>query len=368
MPDAPREAQASSGSSAASAIPEGQARGDAPPDSAASAVAGSAPRRPWARHPRWWLAGAVVLLSLAVFAGGMVAGWRLFDYTASRRVLPEPSVVTVPAIAAGAAGVTMPDVRGLTEENARQVIADAGITVTLNVTTKPWAGAAGLVVAQSPVFDTSGPAEVTLTLSVVAKVPTTKERTALDVAREVTALGSQVTMRRQYKPGATPGSVLSITPATGSPLPTEVTITEAQAAESRYLSELRALEGGCSAGEVKISGPTYPHGLACREDGTGQSVWLLSRAVDSITGQLGVPDTGDPGARAKVEILVDGAVVLTRTVKYGDPPTAVELTTTGALRLTLRITNTSGLGRTEVALGDVRLVGDGAALRSLEER
>ena len=315
---------------------------------------------------RWLVVGAG-LLALALFAGGFTAGWRVHDVAASGQVLPEPSVVTVTALPASQAEALMPDVRGLGEATARQVLADAGVTTTPTVTEKPWAGVAGVVVEQSPVFGTSAPDSVTLTVSAPALVPATEGRTATDVANEVSSLGAQVTVARRYQPGAAPGSVLAIDPTPGAALPPEVTITEAQAAESRYLTEVKPLEGGCSVREVKISGPSYPHGLVCEERRSGEHVWLLSRDVDAVTGLFGIPDTADPATTATVEILIDGQPVQTANLTYGADAIPIDLTTTGALRLAVRIT-TESPEPAWVGFGDVRLVGDGAALQGLAKR
>ena len=321
----------------------------------------------WLAHHRRWLAVAGTgCVGLALFASGLVTGWHLADRAAAARLLPEPPVVTVPAPDGASAGV-MPDVRGLDEASAWQVIVDAGISPGVIVTaTKPWAGQAGLVIEQTPVFGTAAPAQVSLTVSAGAKVPAPDGRAGAEVAAEIAALGAQVVVVHRYQPGAAAGTVLAIEPAPGEPLPAQVTITQADSPLSLYLRDVAPLQGDCTAAAVEIGGAAYDHSLVCPAPGGGDAVWLLSQLVDSVTGEAGVPDSAVPAGKARVQIIVDDDIVFDQVVEYGKPAVPFDVPVTGANRLTVKIVNLAGAGvAAQAGLGDVRLAGGAEAIKAL---
>lgn len=329
-----------------------------------------APRGFLSKHRRLILTIGALSMVLALFIGGVVVGWRLSDSAEAARPMPEPSVVSVPARDAGPTEILMPDVRGLSDKAARQVIADAGIAPSaVTTSSRPWAGDVGQIIEQTPVFGTTDPPAVELVISKPARVPATEGLAATELSREISALGAQVTMLSKYKADATPGSVLSVEPAAGKLLPAEVTITQASSPSSYFLTSIEALQTDCRAEGVPVNGPTHDNSLVCEASEQQESVWLLSRVVDSITGEIGVPDTTDPETKAQVEIVVDDKVVVNESVTYGGDSIPVDLKTTGALRLTVRIRNTSTtLGSTQVALADIRLIGDESQLKSLRQQ
>lgn len=318
----------------------------------------------------WFVAAGLLLIAAGAFAGGAVVGWRVHDRAVAAGEQPTPVVVTVTAEPAGPSEVAMPDVRGLSEQTARQVIADAGVPASaIKVSTRQWAGDEGLVVEQTPVFGTENPTAVDLVLSERAVVPEAVGRPADDVADQVSQLGAQVTLSEVHKAGATPGTVLAVEPAAGEPLPGVIALTVAGAPSSVFLSAVEPLEGRCSAGEVRLNGPTYTNGMTCSVRDTGEFVWLLSRGVDSVKGAVGIPDTEDPAMSAKVEVIVDGKTVVTGAAAYGQAPVALDLNTAGALRLVVRVTNTSATASSAVlGFADVQLVGEPGAIREIGRR
>ncbi len=301
----------------------------------------------------------------------MALGWRLAnEQQAAREPLPLPSVVQIPQADYDQAGVAitrMPDVRGLNQATAEQVLADAGVKVaTVGFEPVPWAGTPGQVVEQSPVAGTENPADIRITVSKQAIVPGIKGRTAAEVTAELSALGVEVLYTSQYRAGAAGGSVLGIDPAPGKALPDRVTLTVAQTPGSVMLSTISAINGGGQTGSVDLDGTSYPSSTvfdAYTE--AADHEWLISRVVDSVEGTVGIPDTSDPDASAKVEVLADGTLVERLTVRYGKTVT-MRATVTGALRLSFRITSTSpDEDTTDVAFGDVKLIGGADALKKL---
>jgi len=325
-----------------------------------------------------FLALAVVLILGAAVGGGSILGWKLANSEeAARAPEPGPSVVTISARAYDSeAEVAMPDLRGLDEATARQVLADSGIDQAAATTSvKAWSGPAGLVIEQTPVFGSASPESVALVLSTPAKVPPVEGRTASDVAAELAELGAETVLEARYVAGAAAGSVLEIAPAPGELMPEQVAIVVAEPASSIYLSNANAIDSNCSPDSTDMNGNYYEYGLVCRAgEEPVEATFLLSRVVDNVAGDVGIPDQDDDDGKAVVEVLADGKVVNTVTAQYGTTA-QISATVTGALRLTIRITNKAKPPKGEdtwsydldvnVGLGDIKLAGGAEAMAKL---
>lgn len=106
-----------------------------------------------------------------VFAGvglASVAGWAAANkLVVAERELPktEIKVISLPDYSQDVSA-RMPDVRGLTENDARQALVDAGIPAEfVSLTERDAAGKAGLIIQQTPVFGALNPNAVTLIVS-----------------------------------------------------------------------------------------------------------------------------------------------------------------------------------------------------------
>ena len=114
--------------------------------------------------PRWlnFTMALAVLIVGALILGG-VSGWVLRGALFADPVAAPISIAQPTAI--GALDLRMPDVRGLSEDDARQVIVDAGFDPgVIKVLQVPSVSPAGNVVKQTPVSQTVNPASITLSL------------------------------------------------------------------------------------------------------------------------------------------------------------------------------------------------------------
>mgnify|MGYP001377031951 CR=1 FL=1 len=324
--------------------------------------AGSPP--PW----RAIAAAGIALTVVAVLAAGVYLGWR----AAAHQPQPEPStsILTVAADPyAGAAGqVEMPDLRGLTRADAVTVLSDAGIpSRVVTVTDVPWAGATGLVVGQTPLFGTTDPTAVTLRIAAPATIPTVIGATEDAALTALEGLGTRVEVTRRYRPGTTPGTVLSVTPAPGKPVPDSVTLVTAAEPDAIFLDQVSTLDGYCSTGSATVNGTDYTHAVNCNAgpaDDPAVVSYSLRRGISTVTGTAGIDDSADPAASATLTIRLDGKALTTVPLAYGKP-VALNLSTAGGLRLELSITSTNS---TTVTLADVTLLGDPAVVAKLGTR
>lgn len=283
----------------------------------------------------------------------------------------QPTLVQVTVLpqtgAAGQTEIVMPDVRGLTEPQARQALADHGIpnsAVTIN--RRPHLANEGIVVAQDPIAGTAGPTKVILSLPEKALMP---KLAGVVEARARTTLqeqGAEVSIVREYEGSAEVGTVLRSSPTEGEPVTEEVTLVIAAPPASVALGEIES-SGSCSRGSAAINGTEFATATTCSAySGGSEAVWLLNRRVAQLTATVGVEDHSDPKATVRLTVTGDGKRLYRREFTYGtDQPLNIKLK--GVLRLVIAITRTDpGSGSSTFALGDAALLGAQADLDTLE--
>lgn len=324
--------------------------------------------RPGSLGVRRTVVAAVIVAVVGVFVAGFGLGW-----TASRLAgpdeLPETTVEVVAAPPAEGAEVPLPDVRGLLLVDAQQSMADAGLTSdAVTVVDAPGALPAGTILRQDPVGGTEGASAVTLFVSVPGTVPDVVGTGAEDAVQLLRNLGGTVRQVARYSPGTPEGAVLAVDPAAGSPLPEEVVLTVSGPAASIFLAEVARAEGSCSSGRATVDGRERDHSVLCSPS-TSESTtaYLLNRQVTSLEGVVGLADSSDPAATARIRIAVDDRVLLDTEVGYGTS-TPIALDVTAGLRLTVSYSTANRSGSGRLVLGDVRLVGDPAGIDALDQR
>jgi hypothetical protein len=308
----------------------------------------------------------VVLLALGLFSGGGVAGWTAANRYADRSA--PPVALKVDAEAATAGGPLMADVRGLTADEAKQVLADLGLGVT-EVTTReaPSIGRPGTVVAQTPPAGQPASAKVELVLAAAAVIPKVVGTPVAQATRDLEQLGAHVVVDRVYRKGATVDNVLSVKPAAGSPAIANVVLTVAAPPAAVNLADLRAVAGGCSSGDYTVNGVAHPHSLACSAYTTvSETAYLLNRRTVELHAVLGQNDQGTPGTRVRFTILGDGKTLASATLAYGAAK-EIQANTTGVLRLTLRVQLIGTTGSATAVFGEIRAVGGPADVVALTE-
>jgi hypothetical protein len=332
------------------------------------AINSKAERRIWLPNRRWFIiAGVLLAVAVGVFGGGFATGWIASNHLVTE--IPSgvaPTATPGPSFNAYSASVLMPDVRGMKPDDAKQVLADAGIDVaTVSVTSRASAGTSGLVIAQVPAFGASAPARVSLVVSSPATVPNVVGGDTASVIIVLTALGAQVQRVSIYVPGAPVGKVTQIEPAAGSPLPELVTLTVTTAPSSVNLATINPA-GDCEEADTATAdGTDFKDAVTCTSSPDGDSgSWALNQLVGTVTGTLGIADSEDGNSSATVQILADGKVLGTFAVAYGTP-TNFTLNTPGVTQLTVTSVSSSGSGP-EVVIGNFTALGSSANIATLK--
>lgn len=319
-----------------------------------------------------WISRGFLMLTL--LGGGVLVGWAIGSDESLVEAEPLPAVADEgdQAPAADVDALTMPDVRGLSAADARQILADVGVGASVVSTIdQPAAGETGIVLTQDPVYGYPVEGDVTLSVSTPAMVPRFAGRSADDVLADLDQLGAEVETRAVYVPDVPVGQVASIKPVPGTLLPVAVTVVIAAEPDTLMLSDVVAVEDNCYSGDSdSIAGQTFNYLITCDayEDPESSS-WVVKRAAYRLTGTAGVLDSGDPGERMLVEVIGDGTVLQTLDVSYGQSA-GIDIDLRGVLRLSIRYrtlgTDEDGDGYGTVGLGRLRLLGDASLLKTLE--
>lgn len=350
--------------------PEARAGEQAPADTDHDVASDGRVRRGFVR-----VLAATALLG-AMFLAGIAAGWQLFDERVGRQDRADVADVEVveirvPTLLGDASVTVMPDVRGLTEEVALEILADTVLGGEPPVRREqPWAGPPGIVVEQRPAFGVREPVGVELTLSIPATVPEAVGRGVQEVVEELEAVGATVEVERRFEPGVDADQVLEIEPDSGSPVPAMVRVVASEPAGSISLAAQPLVEGRCTRTERTVDAVEYGDALACSAGrAPEQWAWLLSRVVDRVEGTVGLPDDGPTDADVRLVFLADGAPVQEVVLTYGSA-VEVSVPTADALRLDLQAVLADGedadLRSAEFVLADLRLTGSADSLARLQ--
>lgn len=313
---------------------------------------------------RWWIAGGAVGGVLALILGGIALGWWAANQTliASQQNSTEaPDAAPVIALES-----SMPDVRGLTQDEAAQVLADSGFAATIiTFEDAPSGLPEGTVVMQSPVFGTAAPDAIVIGIATSTTMPPLTGADRQEAVATLSDLGVAVTVVFQYDAKATIGTVLSTSPAAGQPLGDTATVTLTTPGSSIALGELRRLDGDCRpTRQVVLRGTEYPSAVQCHADSEmSTTTWALGAKGDLFTATAGIDDDETPGTSATIELLADGAVIKTEKVAFGEP-VKISSPMTGVIQLSVRV---SAPAEVEIVLAGASIAGADAAIAELEQ-
>lgn len=318
------------------------------------------------RSRRWLLPRVAVTVGL--LAAGAAAGHFIGPPTLTMpAVASAPSATPAPSAGTTAgAGTVMPDVLALDEQTARRVLADAGVTAQLRTATRPAAGEAGRVVAQSPASGEAASGVVTLTLATAAATPKLTGATLEAARATLEKLGAVVTVTRVVRPSATAGTVASTTPKAGQPLTAVVTVAVNDPGRGLDLASLDDIDSDkCdTVDSASVNGTQVKASIRCYADRDGGATdsWNLARKVAMLTATVGLDDTGNTGT-ARVRLIGDGKVLADKSVRFG-ATTKLRVDVSKVLRLKVTVT-TSSTDSVTVILGDATLLASEANLTAL---
>lgn len=313
---------------------------------------------------KWWIAGGAATAVLALILGGVALGWWAANQTlvaGQQNTIDESDAGQIITLES-----SMPDVRGLTQDDAAQVLADSGFAASIiTFEDAPSGLPEGTVVVQSPVFGTSSPTQIVIGVAVRTTMPTLNGVDRQEAVATLSDLGVAVTVDFRYDADATLGTVLTTSPAPGEPLGDTATVTLSTSGSSVALGDLRRLTGNCrTTGEVTIRGTDYPSAVECyAEPEATTTTWSLGAKGELFTTTAGIDDDATPGTTATLEILADGNVVATSQVTFGKP-VPISVPVNGVIQLSIRV---SAPADVEIVLAGASIAGSDVAISELEQ-
>lgn len=314
----------------------------------------------------WILRACYLLLTIAVGGAGLICGWFAHArLTTSQVQPPDTKVIRVPAVD-NAAGQRMPDVRGMSKDDALTALFDLGFdTSQVAVETLAWAGDENIVIEQSPAPGVSDISDPKVRISTRATVPEVIGKSDSDAVEAIRALGGEVNVKEVFDPNQSPGTVLAVQPMTGEVLPDTVTLEVAQAGGSVYLAELDMVEGsGSYATGSQISGKSFTSVLSLRSHTEGKLYeWNLQKRAQLIQGYFGMSDDERINEGSVTIVFYgDGNELAQITAKFGELK-ELSLPVKDVLRLSAKVfgddgnPESSNWSTPQAILGDVRIIG-----------
>ena len=307
----------------------------------------------------------------------MAFGWLLHDWTSeAETVVSVDRPVQVYAPEAVVEG-RIPNVVGLSEEEARRALSDAGVALSaVSTESVQYVGPADLVVRQSP--ESGGPIgeqQIVLEVSTPAQMPDLAGSSEADARALLAGLGARITIVDQYQPGAAEGTVLSTEPAAGGEIADRATLHVAEPLSSVFLTQLSPAASSCRTGEgAVIAGETQEEAIVCLpEPGANpRSVtYALGGQVEYFRAEIGLDDEGDTEVPVAFRVFADGEEVYSRELEFGDT-VPVEVPLLGSLQLRLETVALGGLASQgtlsiRAAFGEPQLVGSRSAIDRISE-
>lgn len=340
---------------------------DAPPPTGTPVVPDDAP----GRRPRARLRLALLTVwSVGLLAVGGGLGWMAADRFAPPVAAPVELSITSELPAGddlADATVRMPDVTGLDEDTAREVLATAGVDLgRLEVTDTPWVGPAGRVVQQSPLGGTPGPLDVELVLATEATVPDVVGEPRDAAVATLDERGAIAVIEQVYDPDATVGDVVAVEPATGEVLSDRLTLRVAAPGRSVFLTDLRTAGGsGCRSGAASLGGTSSDEAYACtvRPGRTAEVRFELGGRLDRFVATVGPDGDGASAGPVRFELVGDGDTLEAVTVAAGEQRD-LDVRTSGVGQLTLRVVvdDEADSGTYVGVWGEPRLIGTAEAV------
>ena len=259
---------------------------------------------------------AWVLGSVALFSAGAAASWWFVELRE-----PEVAVTTVTAVvdrpvvvqqASVRGNGRVPDVVGLTNEQAQQVLVDAGLLPEqVERIEQASARPVGEVLGQNPDPGVGIPGIVTIWVSTPAEMPNLDGQMLDEARAELQALGAPLSVERRFVVGAEPEQIVETVPRAGEPLEgleDEVQLVVAAPGASVFANELRSNSSSdCSFEDATIGGVRLERAIVCDpdRDDIPHLEYLIGPETAALQGVLGRPLDSDLGVAVEVRIFAD---------------------------------------------------------------
>lgn len=259
----------------------------------------------------------------------------------------------------------MPDLTGMTEDEARMALTEIGVDDgDIIATPQESLLDAGTVVDTVPGAGSRMTGSITLKIAgPVGPIPDFTGEQVSEVESWAEERG--IEFREVAVPDAdrADGEVLGTTPEAGQTATSEIEVRVARtpSTKSLYLDEDLGENYSCyaEAGETFIDGEPYDGSFTQPDGSSCVFEFDLGRDWERLTGIVGFTDISDSGARVRVQVKIDGTSKINQVIDFGKKPLQLDVDVSEGLRLSIELSDVAGSGT--VGFGDLLLVGTGPA-------
>lgn len=234
---------------------------------------------------------------------------------------------------------TMPNVVGMTIENARAELTPLNVRITTENKIDP--APVGQVIDQDPLGGADFATDVTLTISVAPPtVPDVSGESIGDALEVLENLGFEVKQTDEFDETAADGLILAQDPAAGTENAGTVTLTVSRRPVVVFLDELvQVAQSQTIFGTFDSNGTTFDRSLLLGRSRNSPAYveYNLSRDYRRFVTTVGLEDTADLEMVARYSILGDGRLLETADVPFGST-VEVDVDVTDVLRLRIDYT------------------------------
>jgi beta-lactam-binding protein with PASTA domain len=309
---------------------------------------------------------------VAVLLSMVFLGWQVHDWISGKPTVRVTVTRPIKVVKEQrGSSDTMPSLLGLSEQRARQVLADAGVDLKrVSTSNQPYAGEESVVIAQKPLSGSPlGSSAIALTISVPAKMPPLQGMPLNDARDLLGQIGASVTVETRYQPGSAENTVLETKPAAGEPLSDRATLVIAEPPSAVFLSQLQSISSSCGTDTLNVAGISRTDALVCNPGEGSPAVmdYLLNRRVSEFQAVLGLGDRGANDVPVTFRIFVDGRRAAVLMLAFGQAQ-KVTVPVVGALRIRLEaaISHSSKSDEeVQAAFANARFLGGQSAINEL---
>ncbi len=247
-------------------------------------------------------------------------------------------------VAGPESGAEMPDVVGLTEADALEALAGAGLQDDVETKDVPSLEPSGQVLSQLP--EAGETVRGTVVISVAVSLPSMPDyvgKQADEVRSELEGWGVNVTIEQVVSEERPEGEVLGTTPSVDAKIGSDVVLEVASEPTSQGLSDGQLLVESYftdNLSAVAVNGETIPEALGserCRSGSASSWEFNIGRDWDTFEATVGLTDNSKSSAgQARFKVVVDNEVRWEQIVGFGQA-VDVSANVKDGLRLTLLI-------------------------------
>lgn len=270
--------------------------------------------------------------------------------------------------------LTMPDLLGMTEDEARAELIDLGVDeATISVEEQESLEDAGTIIEQVPSDGTEitgGTISLTVATPIgpmpdfvgqpIAEVREWAEERGLTI-RETTVLDDTLAE----------GEVISTTPEAGQPPSAEIAVEVASLPIVGAIADLEVTQNeGCynfDTGEASVNGDFLEASLVIQpyrdSDRRCSIEYDFGRDWEQLKGTIGLEDSSDTATKMRLQIYGDEKELLNTVTEFGTS-TPLDLDVTGVLRVKIVVTHLAGEDTGLLVLGNLRRIGSPGSVPS----